>query len=86
MKTTFDIPDDLLRRAKISAAKAGTSMRSLVVEGLASAVSRMEQGEEESTPRWMSAFGGMRKHRKESARILQAIEDEFERIDEEAWK
>jgi hypothetical protein len=34
MKTTFDIPDSLLNEARRAAAKRGTTLRSLVEEGL----------------------------------------------------
>ena len=34
MKTTIDLPEDLLRRTKISAAQRRTSIKQLVIEGL----------------------------------------------------
>ncbi len=34
MKATIDIPDDLYRRVRIRAAETGTTIRSLVIEGL----------------------------------------------------
>ena len=34
MKTTFDLPADLLERSKIAAAKRRTSLKKLVIEGL----------------------------------------------------
>lgn len=36
MRTTFDLPDPLLERVKISAAKQQTTMRDLVIRGLES--------------------------------------------------
>ena len=36
MKTTFDIPDDLYRRAKVEAALSGRKLKDLVEEGLRS--------------------------------------------------
>ena len=35
MRTTVDIPDDLYRKIKILASQRGTSVRQLVVDGLA---------------------------------------------------
>ena len=32
MRTTFDLPDDLMRRAKIAAVKRGSTLRDLVAE------------------------------------------------------
>jgi hypothetical protein len=34
MRTTLDLPDDLMRRAKIAAVKRGSSLRDLVAEAL----------------------------------------------------
>jgi hypothetical protein len=34
MRTTFDLPDDLLKRAKIAAVKRGSTLRDLVAEAL----------------------------------------------------
>jgi hypothetical protein len=35
MRTTLDLPDDLLRRAKIAAVERGSSLRQLVLDALA---------------------------------------------------
>ena len=34
MRTTFDLPDDLMRRAKIAAVRRGSTLRDLVAEAL----------------------------------------------------
>lgn len=34
MRTTFDLPDELMKRAKIAAVKRGSTLRDLVAEGL----------------------------------------------------
>jgi plasmid stability protein len=34
MRTTFDLPDDLMKRAKIVAVKRGSSLRDLVADAL----------------------------------------------------
>jgi hypothetical protein len=34
MRTTLDLPDDLLRRAEIEAAKRGSTLRQLVIDAL----------------------------------------------------
>jgi hypothetical protein len=34
MRTTFDLPDDLMRRAKIAAVKRGSSLRDLVADAI----------------------------------------------------
>jgi hypothetical protein len=34
MRSTFDLPDELMKRAKIAAVKRGSTLRDLVAEGL----------------------------------------------------
>ena len=34
MRSTFDLPDDLMKQAKIAAVKRGVALRDLVAEGL----------------------------------------------------
>lgn len=34
MRSTFDLPDDLVKRAKIAAVRRGSTLRDLVAEGL----------------------------------------------------
>ena len=34
MRTTFDLPDDLIKRAKIAAVRRGSTLRDLVAEAL----------------------------------------------------
>lgn len=34
MRTTFDLPDELVKRAKIAAVRRGSTVRDLVAEGL----------------------------------------------------
>lgn len=79
MKTTLEMPDPLFRRAKAAAAERGIPLRQLVSEAVAEKLSARGRGD---SP-WMSSFGKLRPLRKESARIDQAIKDEFEQIEAE---
>lgn len=40
MKTTVDIPDDILERTKIAAVKRRTSVKKLIIEGLETVLNR----------------------------------------------
>jgi hypothetical protein len=51
MKTTIEIPDDLLEEAKVLARADRTTLRSLVVEGLRWAISRRKKKTERFTLR-----------------------------------
>ncbi len=42
MKTTIELPDDLLRRAKVRAANQGTTLKRLVIEGLETVLEKEE--------------------------------------------
>ena len=44
MRTTIDLPDPLVERVKVSAAKHRTTMRELVIQGLEEILSREEEG------------------------------------------
>jgi hypothetical protein len=44
MRTTVDLPDDLLKRAKIAAVRRGTSLRELVGTALERELSEPEHG------------------------------------------
>ena len=46
MKTTVEIPDDLLREAKDMATAENTTLRALIEEGLRRVLSRRRSGEE----------------------------------------
>lgn len=83
MKTTLEIPDPVFRRAKAHAAQRGIPLRQFVTEAVeekirASGLTRKEKP-------WMSAVGRLRHLQKETARINQLIDREFEKIEPEEW-
>jgi hypothetical protein len=49
MRTTIDLPDPLLERAKISAAKQQTTMRDLVIRGLETVLNQSTAAEPAAT-------------------------------------
>ena len=46
MKTTFDLPPQLLERGKIAAAKRRVSLKSIVIEGLEAVLGSESQSED----------------------------------------
>ena len=81
MKTTIDIPDELFREAKASAALRGVSLREFVTETLREklGVTRSSGGE----PPWMRGFGALADLSAETRRIEGLIEEEFETVEED---
>ena len=82
MKTTIEIEDVLLRRAKSAAAERGIPLRALVSEALTDKLSSPEPKEKP----WMKAFGKLRHLHDENMRIDRIIEEEFGQIEPEHWK
>ena len=83
MKTTLEIPDDLYRQTKATAALRGESLKDFVTEALQRHLGRQATGA--SQPQgWRSVFG---KARREDVEAVDAITTaEFERIDPDEWR
>ncbi len=83
MKTTWKIPDDILRRAKCRAAEHGIPSSEFVTEAPEQKLREsMSIGEKP----WIQHFGKLNELREETRRIDKFIEDPFETIDRELWK
>lgn len=80
MKTTLEIPDTIFRRAKSVAAARGIPLRELVTEAVKE---KLAQTRGPSEQPWMTAFGKLRRLRKETAKINRIIEEEFEHVEPE---
>jgi hypothetical protein len=82
MKTTLEIPDDLYRRTKATAALRGESLKEFVTEALTIHLERQSGGSAQRG--WRSVFG---KARREDVEAVDAItRSEFERIDPDEWR
>jgi len=77
MKTTLELPDDLLRRTKAAAALRGIPMRDLVAEAL-----ERELGERQP-PTWRKLAGKAK--RLDTRPVKKAIAAEFSRVDKDTW-
>lgn len=82
MRTTIDIPDPLFRKLKATAAQRGTSLKDLVTEALEEKLAPTKRAWRPG-PVWMRGFGGLRRLRRETARVSRIIAREFEVIEPE---
>ncbi|MEW6689813.1 MAG: hypothetical protein AB1452_12060 [Pseudomonadota bacterium] len=83
MKTTLEIPDALFRKAKSKAAERGQTLKQLVTEALQEKLGGGASGRRPGEPEWMRGFGGLRRLRRETARIQASIDRQFEVIEPE---
>ena len=82
MKTTIELPDVMFRQAKALAAARGITLKRLFTEALESRLRRSAHGNPagDAEPPWMAGFGALADLSDENRRILDAIEEEFERL------
>ena len=83
MKTTLEIPDDLFRQTKATAALRGESLKDFVTAALRSHLG--------SQPEKASANGGWRRvfgkaHSWQVEEIDRIVAAELERVDPDAWR
>lgn len=71
MKTTIDVPDDLLHRAKITAAQRKTTLKELVLQGLEYATRHeMPDPETERKERAAKLIAALQAHNTEPMRPM----------------
>jgi hypothetical protein len=87
-KTTVELPDPLLREAKVASAQDGISLKEFFAEAVRERLRRRQGATSggEFNPPWMQAFGGLRDLKHETRRIQKIIDKEFGQIDEEDWR
>ncbi len=83
MKTTLEIPDPIFRRAKSVAAQRGIALRAFVSEAVEEKLAGTSQKEERP---WVKLAGGLKHLHKETARINEIMNSEFEKIEPEDWE
>jgi hypothetical protein len=83
MKTTLEIPDDLFKRARATAATRGKSLDELIAEALREHLKR--QATTSSSQRgWRSVFG--QATQEEVASVNTLIAKELERTESDDWR
>jgi hypothetical protein len=80
MKTTFELPDGLFRKAKATAAERGQSLKEFVTEALRD---KLLAGSSSRQPEWMQGFGKLKGLHKETVRIQSEIDQEFSVVEAE---
>lgn len=88
MKTTIEIPETTLRRARNLAAAKGITLKQLVTDAIEDKVSNGDKKSKSGEPAWMKLHGEFAKSkamRAETRRIQKIIDSEFERIDLKDW-
>jgi hypothetical protein len=87
MKTTLDLPDDLFRQVKSTAASRGILMKQFITEAL---IEKLATPYPASVARpWMKFAGCMANDpemKAELHRITAIVEKEFGQVDPEDWK
>lgn len=88
MKTTIELPDVTFRRAKAFAAVQGITLRQLITDAVdrqlrKGSIARRSLASAAPQPPWMEGFGGLSDLGDEHRLVLDAIENEFERLSPE---
>ena len=85
MKTTIELPDVMFRQAKALAAARGVTLKRLFTEALEDQLRRCARGNPaaDAEPPWMAGFGVLADLSEENRRILDTIEEEFEKLSPE---
>ena len=82
MKTTVELPDATFRRAKALAAGRGITLKRFFNEALEEQLRRCTNDTHvgETGAPWMAGFGALSDLSDENHRVLNVIEEEFERL------
>ena len=81
MKTTIELPDELFRRAKATAASRGMSLKELFTQAVEE---RLHHGGSRPVePTWNDLAGELAPLRRETRRVQQRIDEEFGQVDED---
>jgi len=85
MKTTLELPDQLVREAKVRAAREGTTLRAVVARALEEEL-RQHTADGTEEPVWKRHFGALSCLHDESEAVLKDMQAEFGNIEAEAWE
>jgi hypothetical protein len=83
VKTTLEIPQDLFRDAKSTAAKRGITLKTFITEALEEKLRAPARPKDQAAT---SYFGALSDLHDENRMILKEIETEFGQVDASEWK
>jgi hypothetical protein len=83
MKTTLEIPDEVFRQTKATAALRGESLKDFITQALEAHLKRQETGASQERG-WRTVFGLARPEEIEP--VSSILEEEFEKIEPEDWR
>jgi len=83
VKTTIEIPDELFRKTKATAASRGETLREFINEALTTRIASTSAPIAAGSG-WRSVFGLA--DPKATARVDAVIESEFEQVDPSDWR
>jgi hypothetical protein len=83
VKTTIDIPDELFKKAKATAAIQGESLKELICGALEARLASMPRPQTDRSG-WRSVFGLA--DPKAVAKVDQVIDTDLERVDPSDWR
>jgi hypothetical protein len=83
VKTTIEIPDDLLRRTKATAAMAGETLKEFVTAAIRERLQRSSKAVPTSTG-WRAVFGLAT--REEVAEVDEVVARDLEQVDPSDWR
>jgi predicted transcriptional regulator len=83
VKTTIELPDELLREAKETAARQGSSLKAVLTAALRSHLARTERAPR-GKEAWRSVAG--RAAPQDVATVDRVVTDELESVDLETWR
>jgi len=86
MKTTIEIPDELFKKAKATAAIRGDSLKDLICDALETRLASLPRLQTDRSDRsgWRSAFGLAEP--KSVARVDRLIAEDLEKVDSSEWR
>ena len=83
MRTTVELPEQLFRKVKATAAERGQSLKEFVTEALRDKLVLDRGRTRADQPEWMQGFGKLKRLHKERVRLQSVIDQEFEVIESE---